>query len=309
MTASVGQAPRLNLLLVGAARSGTTALISDLGRHPDVFVTDPKETHFFAYAGSQPTFTGPGDDEMIARELVVDPSSLADLVMPGSNKALRVEGSVSTLYQYSRSMENIARHADPDVRIIVLLRAPAERAFSSYLYLVGRGYETAPDFLSGLELEDERVADGWHHLWHYRRMSRYGEQLTAFVDFFGRERIFIGLHEDYEHDPAAFVGSILEFSGLDPAALSLRRRVDVNRGGVPRSKAVAAGMAAARSSPHLKRVVRRVSTQQFRERIRSANLDRPSMPQSVRHMLRDEFEDDTAVVEQLIGRSLDSWRQ
>ena len=35
----------LLLLVVGAARCGTTALTSFLGEHPDVFVSTPKEPH------------------------------------------------------------------------------------------------------------------------------------------------------------------------------------------------------------------------------------------------------------------------
>ena len=49
-----------DFLVIGAARSGTTALTSFLGEHPDVFVSTPKEPHFLAFPGGAPRFVGTG---------------------------------------------------------------------------------------------------------------------------------------------------------------------------------------------------------------------------------------------------------
>ena len=131
---------QVNLLVVGAARSGTTALISSLKQHSDVWVTTPKETNFFAFAcDSQRKFNGPGDDEMIVRSMIIDPTEFEKQIQDGRGFKIRIEGSVSTLYYHATSVQNITRYADPNAKIIILLRSPVDRAYSSYLYLWSPG--------------------------------------------------------------------------------------------------------------------------------------------------------------------------
>jgi hypothetical protein len=308
VTLPIDQGVSVNVLLIGAARSGTTALIEELRRHPDVHATDPKETHFFAYAGASPSSAGPGDDQMIGRSLVADPMTLARMVAPGRERPVRIEGSVSTLYRHEVSIPNIEKYAAPQTKMLVLLRSPAERAYSSYLYLVARGHETAPTFEEALKQEDERVAAGWHHLWHYRAMSRYGPQLQAFVERFGRERIFLGLHEDYVREPEPFLRSVLAFLELDPALLPVDRVGDVNRGGVPRFAAARLANALVRRSVRIERTIKRVAPRQLRERARTTSLLRPEMASSTRALLTSDFEADIEAVEQLMGRRLEHWR-
>ena len=57
-------------LIVGGARCGTTGLVEGLRRHPNVFITDPKEPHYFALHGSGAHFTAPGDAHTINRVAV-----------------------------------------------------------------------------------------------------------------------------------------------------------------------------------------------------------------------------------------------
>ena len=71
--------PGPQFLVIGAARSGTTALYQYLAEHPRLFLTEPKEPHYFALAGSAPAFTGPGDRPTINRLAVTDPAAYPEL--------------------------------------------------------------------------------------------------------------------------------------------------------------------------------------------------------------------------------------
>ena len=64
--------PTPTFLVVGTARAGTTAVVEGLRTHPDVFITHPKEPHYFAFHGTVPDFQGPGDDESINRIAITD---------------------------------------------------------------------------------------------------------------------------------------------------------------------------------------------------------------------------------------------
>ncbi|MGB3827398.1 MAG: sulfotransferase, partial [Ornithinimicrobium sp.] len=129
-------------LVIGAARSGTTALVEGLRADPRVFITRPKEPHYFALAGNPPSFTGPGDSTSINRVATARTEDYLALYPrdPSHYDALG-DGSVSTLYYYSRSIPEIQRLA-PRAKMVVILREPVDRAKSAYDYLTSKGHET-----------------------------------------------------------------------------------------------------------------------------------------------------------------------
>src|SRR5690606_9595554 len=123
----------------------------------------------------------------------------------------------SAAYLYSeRAPERIAAHV-PGARLLVVLRDPVERAYSSYLYQVARGLETAPTFAAALAEERRRGAEGWPPVWHYRAMGCYAEQLERYLARFPPEQLMVRFHEDLVRGPRAFMREVYAFVGVDPA--------------------------------------------------------------------------------------------
>lgn len=294
-----------NFLIIGAARSGTTAVARALGQHPDVFMTTPKETHFFAHPGQSQKYAGPGDEEMINSQLITDPDAYLRLYDRASSYRARGEGSVSTLFRPEVSIDAIRRFADPDVRLIAILREPAERAYSSYLYLRGRGFERAETFAEGLRLEPERTADNFHHMWRYEAMSRYADQLPAFQDEFG-DRLQVHIFEEYRSSPTESLQRMCQFLDID-SEVAFDTELNVNRGGVPRSRLLSRAMGVARSSSSITAMVKRLTPYSMRERIRAANLSRPNAEEATLTALRDRCRGDVRAVESALGRDIPLW--
>ncbi len=292
-------------LVIGAARSGTTALTRTLSQHPEVFITQPKETHFFAFADSDVHFTGPGDDQMMNRRIITDALAYQGLYAEAATMAHRGEGSVSTLFHASRSIPNIQRYA-PDVKLIVSLRNPTDRAYSSYLYLRSRGFETLPTFELGLDAEAERTRDGWHHMWQYRAMGHYADQLAPFIDAFGSERIHVVLHDDYRANPNRTLSEILAFLRATPHQFDTSR--DWNRGGVPKNRPLAKSIEVLHRSRRATRFVRKRIPKQRRDAVKSTLLDRPTIVPRTREELERLYDPGIAALEALINRDLSSWR-
>ena len=266
---------RPNFLVIGAARSGTTAVADRLRRHPEVFMTEPKEPHFLAFAGQQVSFRGPGDDATINRPAVTDPADYRALFdMPRARLRARGEASVSTLYHPDRSIDSILRHAAPDVRLVVILRDPVARAFSSYQYLRVRGFETAPTLADAVAREPDRIEAGYHHLWHYTRMSRYAEQLAPFLEAFGA-RLLVLDHAELERSPTAIFDRIAIHLDVDPTRMPTGDE-RVNASGQPRSQVAQRALQAVTRS-RWRPVVKAVVPFALRERIRSTNLQ-PATP-------------------------------
>jgi hypothetical protein len=299
MTASRGP----ELLLIGAARSGTTLLSRLLAQRGGLAFSDPKEPHFLAFAGERVEFAGPGDAASINRVAITDTHAWHSLFAP-EGQAARAEGSVSTLYYHERSIPNIRRHC-PDARMIALLRDPTQRAFSAWSYMVGKGYEDA-GFERALELEESRIAGNWHHIWHYTRLGRYDEQVAAFLEAFGTERVLFVGYEDLVADPSALLSRCFTFAGLDePAPTSLGPTV--NGGGKPRSQLLQGGLTWMRERELLRRTLHNVVPEKLRERARSASLEKMSMPEHVRVELDERFAGVRSSLCDLLGDEAPTW--
>ncbi len=114
-----------DFLILGAMRSGTTSLYHYLKQHPEIFMPSLKEPHFFSYFG-KPVSPLPSYIRS-ARWNLEDYLTLFESAMNGQ---LIGEASVSYLYYYRETIENIKRvYRDnySQLKCIAILRNPVER--------------------------------------------------------------------------------------------------------------------------------------------------------------------------------------
>lgn len=135
-------------LIVGAQRCGTTSLYKTLVQHPSVLPAGlHKGIHYFDTAYNR----GFGWYRSHF------PTTVAARMSARRHGARTITGEASPYYMFHPlAAERIARDL-PGVRLIVLLRDPAERAHSAYTHERARGFETE-DFETALDLEEERLA-------------------------------------------------------------------------------------------------------------------------------------------------------
>jgi hypothetical protein len=292
-------------LVVGAARSGTTALYQHLVEHPRLFLTTPKEPHYFALAGTKPAFTGPGDRQTINRLAVTDPEAYRALYRDAGPDQVRGEASVSTMY-YPQAVTRLREEA-PEARLICMLRDPAERAFSAYGFMRTRGWEPCATFEGALADEERRIREGWHHIWHYTAMGRYGEQLRHVLDLFPREQLLVLRYEDMVDDVAAVLERVHAFLGVP--VLPPTVEPDPHRSGEPRIKFLSRVV----STHHpLKKVVSPLVPLRLRRRLRRQivrrNVVRTTYGDETRRALVERFRPDVELLEELTGYDLSAWR-
>lgn len=298
---------RPNLLVIGAARASTTAVCAALGRHPEVFITQPKEPHFFAFAGAPPHFTGPGDEQQMNRVVVTEPAEYRSLYADRGDERRWGDGSVSSLYYAESAIGNIRTFAAPDVKLVCLLREPAARSLSAFQFLRSRGLEPITDFDDALAQEEQRIAEGYHHMWHYRRMSQYAAQVESFAAAFPGQ-LFIAIAEEVRDDPATFSDQLCDFLEISSSpALDLRR--EVNGGGVPRSRLLAGVIGALWRSPSAGRVAKALVPRRARAAVTRANSRQDQESADRAQALRPSFAPDVAAVERILGRRIDAWHR
>jgi Sulfotransferase family len=298
-----------NFLVAGAARSGTTSITETLRAHPDVFVTQPKEPHYFAYAGQPAAFTGPGDDATVNKVAVTDREQYLALYPREHDYVALGDGSVSTLYYHEKAVPEITA-LNPAMRIIIVLRDPVERAFSSYQYLRARGFEPEEDFRVALREEPRRVQEGWQHLWHYTGMSYYADAVQHFLEAFGRDQVGVWFYEEVtEGGGTQFANGLYEFLGLDPARVASAEVPRVNVSGEPRSKGLQTLIQTATRHESIRRLAKAVLPFGVRERIRGANLKSTGAPADVRQELAPKFRDDLRRLSEILDRPTPGWAQ
>jgi hypothetical protein len=203
-----GDEVRPDFFIIGAFKSGTTALYEYLRRHPQVFMSFNKEPNFF------------GDDltRHYGRLSMADYLALFRDAQPGQ----RV-GDGSTWYLYSSSAAREIAAFSPAAQIIVLLRNPIDVMYAQHSQLLFRADENLTDFETALEAEPARRRGEQlrpppvrPETLFYRHSVHFAEQLERYFDVFGRRRVHVALFDDLVADTAATYRAVLEFLGIDP---------------------------------------------------------------------------------------------
>ena len=266
-----------NFLIIGAAKAGTTSLYHYLRQHPDVYMSPLKEPQYYA------------DDIAPAVSTRDEYLRLFDGVT--SQTAV---GEASPQYLNSPSAPRRIAADLPDVKLIVSLRNPADRAYSYYLGRIRGGHERGG------------VADAMRPGTYYVETSRYHPGLSRYFEQFDRSRIKVMLFDDLAEDAGAVVRDLYAFLGVDHT-FAPDVSVHHNVGTVPRSIGLNKTLLTAR------RVVRaflprRVAATGLVARAQQPLL-RPAepLPSSLRRQLLDQFSDDIARTSALIGRDLSHW--
>lgn len=188
-----------DFLIVGAARSGTTSLYHYLKQHPQIFMSENKEPRFFAYENN-PEFFYPETPVKTFDEYT-------RLFEPAGKDQAAGESSVAYLYFYKKTIRNIKRHvpAWQNLKIIIMLRDPTERAFSHFALgrLLGVESEELTD-LGFMRSEGKEF---------YIKVGMYYEKVKAYMENFDYVEVY--LYDDLKADALRVVKDIFLFIGVD----------------------------------------------------------------------------------------------
>ena len=186
-----------NFFIVGAARAGTTSLYTYLKNTPGVYMSEHKEPHYFV-------------DNM--KTGAYDESKYLQLFKKIKNE--KAIGEASTGYLIDPSSAKCIHDKIPDAKIIILLRDPVERAFSSYLTYATR---TKKD-LSSHEIFLETFGTKFGLKYDknpYLGRGLYSSQVKKYLKIFGEENVGIWFFEDMKKDTMQVVKEVLKFLKID----------------------------------------------------------------------------------------------
>jgi hypothetical protein len=309
-----------NFFIVGAPKAGTTSLYHYLDQHPEVYMSTIKEPNFFAAEIREENFD-PKLRRGIARDtrglrkflsgpmrekrfggIVADWEDYLHLFSNANNESVLGEASVCYLWSPT-APERIAGRI-PDAKILVMLRDPAERAFSQYLHGLGMG-AIRWSFREHIQRNLHHRSGQFCVHYPFLELGLYSEQLGRYLERFGRN-VWIGFHEDFKNRPRELLRSVFRFLGVNAefAPDTGRRYLEAQ---VPHLAAIG----------WLKRLgfwqtAARVTPSSLRPLIHRALIRRPGatrMDPADRQFLVNFYREDIGRLASLVGRNLDPWLQ
>ena len=289
-----------NFLIIGAAKSGTTALYHALKQHPQIYMSPVKEPRFFTFEGKRPDYCGPGDDQF-ASGCVINLQDYLRLFEEAEHQIAIGEASVTYLRLSETSSQRI-QHYIPHVKLIAVLRQPAERAYSIYTMRVAAGREWL-SFAQALQAEEERQQMNWSPDWTYKASGYYYRFLQPYFERFPREQIRIYLYEDWQTKSPEVLQDIFRFLQVDNTFVPEVGKHNVTRW--PRSRAIQALL----TKPHeLKTWLKPLLPPRLRGAIQSLSYRRPpSLDPELHRQLTECYREDILKLQDLIGRDLSHW--
>jgi hypothetical protein len=298
-----------SFVIAGAPRCGTTSLHYYLRQHPQICMSAIKEPNVFLFgADGHPHIA----EAPIIRKSIQKLAEYSALFRP--TEATKAIGEASPLYLYTEPTPARLLAVCGVVQVLCVLRRPADRAWSHFVYATDEAPEDRDRVFA--ELVDAEVRAGpryepYRTRTHLVRLGRYADQVRRYQETFGAENVHVFLMDDLQTDRAGSLARMCEAIGVDPTfAFDLSQRYNP------------AGIAG--SNPVLRRVVRKVTPtlkavlpNRVAGRLAAARMTRassasrepsPDIDPDVDRRITEWCADDVDQLAALIGRDLFSWQ-
>ncbi|MEL5847874.1 MAG: sulfotransferase [Candidatus Igneacidithiobacillus chanchocoensis] len=289
-----------NFFIVGTVKGGTTSLYRYLQGHPQVFLPDFKEPHFFSRMV-------PVKERLHLVEFVDNEEEYLQLYQTAKDCQAIGDASTSNLW-CSEAAQRIYQKI-PDAKIIILLRDPIARAHSHYLMDYREGVNNKDFTVKMLEEDFCCARKGFGISYLYIDLGLYYEQVNRYIETFGKDNELVLPSRELFEDPQTIVKQVASFLKIDAAAFNpevfdtAHNSFKAPRGAW--SRRVAGHPWARWIGYHL--LSRRLQWWLYQHLILKA-ADKPKIDPEVQHYLKEIFDPDITKLEHLLGKKIPSLR-
>lgn len=291
---------KLDFIGIGAEKAATTWLAACLREHPEVCI--PKRKELFFFNDYDPHF-------LKVRSYRYQKGISWYKNQFGDCKKGSLKGEITPTYLYEKVAARRIKKHFPDIKILVILRNPAERTFSQYVHDKRLGLIKNISFEEALKKYDA-----------YKVKSLYFEPLSYYFSIFGEESTLVLLVDDIKKNPAKEIKKAYKF--LEVGDINFRPSIvnkKVNRAGKSKLHFLNYLMINAEYFLRRKRlhfihqVLEETGLRKLALYLRDINSTRgnayPRLNKSTKDKLVAGFKPDIEKLEKLIGRRLDSWKK
>jgi len=193
-----------NFFIIGAPKSGTTALSEYLRQHPNVFFSNPKEPEYFANDFEGRVISKENDYLKLFKDVEI-------------NHHLAI-GEGSVLYMFSKNAVSTILQFQNTAKFIVMLRNPVDLVVSLHAQLLKEGNENIYSFSEAWKAEADRYNGKRIPIscrdpkWLlYSEWGKLGSQLKRVINIVPEKQLKIILFDDFISNTKSVFKEILEF--------------------------------------------------------------------------------------------------
>jgi len=209
---------KVNLLILGTQKAGTTSLYEYIRQHTNIYFSDVKEVTYFV------------NDELYR---------LGEDYYHSFFSRVKSEEIIASAYVHMlpcRKCPERVRDYNPDMKFIIMLREPVDRAYSAYNYAIKNGWEDIRNsFEDTLFLEKERLKEEKYDLTYFEN-GKYHKHIKHWMSFFPKENFLLIKDTELKGSPKEVLEKIFSFLGIENQANSIDTSREYNKAGVVRSK-------------------------------------------------------------------------
>lgn len=182
---------------LGTQKGGTTTLYELLNKHPQIYLPECKEVHYF--------------DINYHESLEWYASHFIDV------KEDELCGEITPYYLFHHKAAKRIHELLPNAKLIILLRDPVERTLSHIFHAQRRGFETL-NLEKSIQAEEKRLKSRGQDSMQkhsYVARSKYLEQIDRYEILFPKKNILIQKSETLFNEPNRVWEKVLNFLNLD----------------------------------------------------------------------------------------------
>lgn len=298
---------RPNLFIVGAQKSGTSALAGWLSQHSQVCMSFPKEPGFLAFGESgYPFLDGYGNAAPASQYVVSDERAYINLFSHATPQQ-SVVGEASTWYFALPGTAQKIKSYSPGAKIIVILRNPVDRAYSAWCHARSDQMEPYEKFFEALAVESQRGEVEF--LLRYKRMGLYSQALAEYQAIFPTTQLLVLFYDDLRADPLSTWLEICTFLAIDATEKPIFER-KYNRSGQPRYRLLHNLLRSYRFKRFIRSFLPHRVAISLKQRVDNVNLETfPKIDSASRSELREYYRQDIETLSHLTKRELSTWLQ
>lgn len=286
-----------NTILIGAQKAGTTSLYNWLGQHPDVLAPEGmKDFDYFC------------NEKIFQRGL----KWFSKNYRTHKDEKVILSGHVSYLY-FSKISSKRLFEFNPNLKLIVVLRNPIDRAYSAYWDAKKVAREKCVTFEEAINEEPKRLNGTYQERMAltYLAHGLYSEQLKDFLTVFPANQIFVLLFEDLVKKPKESIASIFKYLNIKNSFVPTIKKK--NSSGIPRSVFLQRILQKARMPELLKGIIPGEKYYNLKTKlIREWNvkkIDYPQMDDNTKRKLNEYFKEEINSLENLLKIDLAHWKK
>lgn len=299
-----------NFFFIGGMRCGSTSLNLMLEQHPEIYMSQVKEPHYYlAEAFRNMDEPSPEDRDFLETfekggKYRTDETYQSLFQDVGGAK---IVGESSHYLYYGGTAAAIYKHC-PEARILVCLRNPVDRLFSEYLLSLRKGAEnnSFADYVARFSADFNE--DGISDKNKVPKLNKglQAELLQPWFEKFGSNQIKLILFDDLNQNPVETMKSVFSWLGIDQSFSP--QKIHAQKGGAIKAKWMSDAMSSRNNVLKLiKSLMPKSAKVKLRSAIFSKTLERPVMESETRAFLTQFYQDDVEKLSKILGKDLSRW--